>query len=69
MPPPTLAGPVPMNMSTSLANQLSSCIAAMSTVLNPPDRVITDAKNPASTRVAGSSGPSVPGLSHSTIVR
>ena len=68
MPPPTLAGPAPMNISTSLANQLSSCIAAMSTELKPADRVITDAKNPASTAWPGRAARASPGLSHSTTV-
>ena len=39
MPPPVPAGPAPMNMKTSWANQVCVCISAVSSELNPAERV------------------------------
>ena len=44
-------------------------MAPMSIELKPAVRVCTERKKPASTRAAGSSAPSVPGLFHSMTVR
>ncbi len=65
MPPPVLALPAPMNISTSVASQLEGYICVMSMLLKPALRGMTPVKNAASSLAGSDSGPSVLGLDHS----
>ena len=65
MPPAVDALPPPMNISMSVASQVSPRMAPTSSVAKPPERGITAMNSVASTLSPSGSGPSVRGLVHS----
>ena len=68
IPPAVPADPPPMNMNTSMPSQVLSCMAPMSTLLNPAVRRITAWNVPASTRPCTGERSQRPGLDHSDAV-
>ena len=66
IPPAVDAEPPPANIMASVSSRVTWEVSGMSTRLNPPERIITDAKNPWKIRSGTDFPPRVSGLFHST---
>ena len=66
IPPAVDAEPPPANIMASVSSRVTCEVSGMSTRLNPPERIITDAKKPWKIRSAVDLPPRVAGLLHST---